>query len=1086
MKKQRATRKSKSVARTSNFATPTQEIVPDNEVELEPVTATANYTPPSVRRTATHLQKTGDNQTRRSEFLQLQRLYGNQYASKVARAVHPPIAKPPARQGLGANLQRFGKKKDKPKVVNNYVQAWLNPAMKELSSATVELNKTKVKFNTIYSPTGIANIRKAAHDTAFNSIIYPYVFGRLSDMLMSNVKKSFEKNKVKDKPTKQEIKDRRGVVKQKLGDRKQFVTGGNVQGKDGKDPKWGKIDAKKRRQAGMLDYDTARTEVTQAIGERRDEHTNQMGPITRSELYKQTAFKAKVDQTYEGTVGGTIDEKIIVNVSAKIFEEIAHDTVREYLKTNEPVILTKLSGTQRDLGSAIEDTLKTSVSALLNPMQQDLTSAQNKVGELEKSLYLEKVKDKDKTQVKDLANEIITFSKAAAEKAKVLDTQLVDSVQKVEGEVQKKATLQASEMQEMAFNEAFTFFGAKTWMQMAKTPYRTGYQAVKTAYKVGPKLEDNEGFKDQTEELVKKTLVNAKDPAKIKKFSGEAIQTIEKGELESSLKKVGDVINGMVNEDGARTVIDITLEVPVAPGAFVGFHLNGTMIKNLLKSEDGTDDKWRTIFDVELGITGGGQLPTTGTNLASAKLYGELGGYLHVETDRGGLGIANLISMALYNRFKNSKLIPSMLTNYIWGLEGKSAKPGESEQEAKARESQEWFGAMVEEMTDVDEVETGGYGALKTELKVGGIGIKGGLKGRYGTKISKVTKSEQEQKHQLEYQEELTNINDIDKELKKLDIAEQYDHLLKPSEEEKSKRAKEREKLNAKKQKLQQKVTKGPKQGIGQGAGSLTLDGQVSLGVLNGKAGIGLLFRNKKVDGFAIHVSARGMVGKNAIYGDPTEVATQILLWLVQLKDAIDNIADMFKERYYNKTNQQKLEHLAEFYKDYRTAKKITAAAENLVTGNFGNMQSSYVASPEGDLIGGTKKLIETGEKTVGETSSTFSSISGPMDVIGMPGKISGVAMGGLKEARELLLAKRSGVELAFDFVRKGGNTEAQINFNKVSSMNPGIPGYFKVRYEKSKRVIGLELAPNQKFFYNSQKDTKVSKYKEEMENWKK
>ena len=116
---------------------------------------------------------------------------------------------------------------------------------------------------------------------------------------------------------------------------------------------------------------------------------------------------------------------------------------------------------------------------------------------------------------------------------------------------------------------------------------------------------------------------------------------------------------------------------------------------------------------LEAGISGGGQLPIGLT------LSAELGGYLEAQ-GRSGAEVMNLISYGLYRRFRESSLVPREVTNYMWGMGGKSGETRYDEAEA--------FGHSIEDnMGAQSYVEMGGYAGGKAEysndLAIGGLKV---------------------------------------------------------------------------------------------------------------------------------------------------------------------------------------------------------------------------------------------------------------------------------------------------------------------------------------------------------------------------
>lgn len=123
------------------------------------------------------------------------------------------------------------------------------------------------------------------------------------------------------------------------------------------------------------------------------------------------------------------------------------------------------------------------------------------------------------------------------------------------------------------------------------------------------------------------------------------------GNPKTFFAKMGDLAQQAVEDDGDETELWAEISFPVDPSGigYLGGRFSATVSK-----DDGMI-KMRS----ELAITGG-------ANVAFAKIGGEVGGYFDTQATTGA-DCMELVSYALYRRFKESNAVPSEMSSYLWG-----------------------------------------------------------------------------------------------------------------------------------------------------------------------------------------------------------------------------------------------------------------------------------------------------------------------------------------------------------------------------------------------------------------------------------
>jgi len=188
------------------------------------------------------------------------------------------------------------------------------------------------------------------------------------------------------------------------------------------------------------------------------------------------------------------------------------------------------------------------------------------------------------------------------------------------------------------------------------------------------------------------------------------------GDASSAFRRLGWLIDAAAPTIGDSAKVSLAVQVPVAPGAYVGFEFAASASR-----EEG-----KVSVSVNLGVTGGG-------DVGVAKLGAALGGYLKA-TAATGADCAELMSYALFRRCRESNLIPREIENYLWG--GNSGSYG-------WQKAENWSLGVEERILgtqDGSSVETGGYVSGSAKAKVADVLELGGtVKGTLGTKVDKGT-----------------------------------------------------------------------------------------------------------------------------------------------------------------------------------------------------------------------------------------------------------------------------------------------------------------------------------------------------------
>jgi hypothetical protein len=227
------------------------------------------------------------------------------------------------------------------------------------------------------------------------------------------------------------------------------------------------------------------------------------------------------------------------------------------------------------------------------------------------------------------------------------------------------------------------------------------------------------------QKLLTKRLKSMEDKgldATPKAIGENTFKTQMEGDVSSVFRKLSPLLDMAAPNPGDSGTVEIELKVPVEPTGvgFLGFRVMAAIERGVKKA---------TKLRFELVLTGGAQIPAT------AELKAELGGYIETQ-GKDPKSALELVSYGLYRRFRESRIIPNEVTNFMWGGSGTSVGWKRSEKWAAKVEKDNFKKKPVAGGTGVDGDESGSYS--ETGMIAGGsgkFGIKGVASGTVGAKF---------------------------------------------------------------------------------------------------------------------------------------------------------------------------------------------------------------------------------------------------------------------------------------------------------------------------------------------------------------
>lgn len=251
---------------------------------------------------------------------------------------------------------------------------------------------------------------------------------------------------------------------------------------------------------------------------------------------------------------------------------------------------------------------------------------------------------------------------------------------------------------------------------------------------------DLEGIREKSREFTGET------PAPVTRTENK-FKTQMEGDFSSILTKLGPVLSTAAPASGDTAEVEVAVKIPVEPSGvgYIGFRVKAS-IERLKKKA------MKVRF--ELAVTGGAKIPKT------VEAGGELGMYIEAQGGTPEKAL-ELVSYGVYRRFRESKIIPNEIANFIWGGSGTAVGWNRSEKWAAKVEKENFKNKTTFAAADSDEggafVETGALIGGKAKGGVGGVAeLEGtaqfstgqhydeasvkGLKGKYGGELGKADK----------------------------------------------------------------------------------------------------------------------------------------------------------------------------------------------------------------------------------------------------------------------------------------------------------------------------------------------------------
>lgn len=183
------------------------------------------------------------------------------------------------------------------------------------------------------------------------------------------------------------------------------------------------------------------------------------------------------------------------------------------------------------------------------------------------------------------------------------------------------------------------------------------------------------------------------------------------GNFSSILTKLAPVFSAAAPASGDTGEIEVAVKVPVDPSGvgYLGFRIKASVERLKKKSM-----KMR----FELAVVGGGKIGNV------AEIGGELGMYLESQGATPEQAL-ELISYGVYRRFRESKVLPREMANFIWGGSATAVGWNRSEKWAAKVEKENFKDKSTFTPGDSDQagayVETGGLAGVKAKGGIGGV-----------------------------------------------------------------------------------------------------------------------------------------------------------------------------------------------------------------------------------------------------------------------------------------------------------------------------------------------------------------------------
>ena len=188
-------------------------------------------------------------------------------------------------------------------------------------------------------------------------------------------------------------------------------------------------------------------------------------------------------------------------------------------------------------------------------------------------------------------------------------------------------------------------------------------------------------------------------------------KTQMEGNFSSILSKLGPIFSAAAPASGDTGEIEVAIKVPVDPSGvgYIGFRVKASVERLQKKAMK---------LRFELAVTGGAKIGNV------ADVGGELGMYLESQGATPEQAL-ELVSYGVYRRFRESKVIPNEVANFIWGGSATAVGWNRSEKWAAKVEKENFKDKSTLAPGDSDQsgsyVETGGLAGVKAKGGVGGV-----------------------------------------------------------------------------------------------------------------------------------------------------------------------------------------------------------------------------------------------------------------------------------------------------------------------------------------------------------------------------
>ena len=255
---------------------------------------------------------------------------------------------------------------------------------------------------------------------------------------------------------------------------------------------------------------------------------------------------------------------------------------------------------------------------------------------------------------------------------------------------------------------------------------------TKLALDAGKELRELEGIREKSREF----MGEKQEPVT---RTENTFKTQMEGNFSSILGKLGPIFSAAASAPGDTGEIEVQVKVPCEPSGagYLGFRIKAS-VERLKKQA------MKVRF--ELAVVGGAKIGNV------AEIGGELGMYLESQGATPEKAL-ELVSYGVYRRFRESKVIPNEVANFIWGGSGTAVGWNRSEKWAAKVEKENFKDSSTLAAADSDQggayVETGALAGVKAKGGVGGVAeLEGGaqystgqhydhdsvkgLKGKYG------------------------------------------------------------------------------------------------------------------------------------------------------------------------------------------------------------------------------------------------------------------------------------------------------------------------------------------------------------------